>query len=464
MSLPPKPATVREVWRLIGQLKDKKAPGFDLITKEILKELPKRAVVFLTTLFNGILRTQHYPDLWKVSQIIMMRKMGKPANEVTSYRPISLLPTLSKLFEKVLLRRILPILTETKTIPDHQFGFREQHSTVEQAHRVYDRIRKALEEKEYCSSAFLDIQQAFDRVWHEGLLHKIKTSIPHSYFPLLKSYLTNRLFQVKEGDMASPMYEIRAGVPQGSVLGPILYTLYTADLPTVPGVVTATYADDTAILACNREPNIASFQLQKGLNLIKKWLQDWRIRASATKSVHVTFALRKGNCPPVKLGIDVLPHSDCVKYLGLHLDRRLTWKEHIKAKRQELNLRYRDLHWLMGRNSKLSIDNKLLIYKATLKPVWMYGIQLWGSASNSNISMLQRMQNIILRNIASVAWYVTNSEIHKHLEMNTVKEEILSTTSKYKSRLRNHPNELATQLTVRSYNKRLKRKDILQIE
>lgn len=363
------------MWGVIKTLKNKKAPGFDLITKEVLKELPKKAVTFLTTLYNGILRVQYFPRLWKISQIVMIHKLGKPAHEIASYRPISLLPTLSKLFEKILLRRLLPILASNHTIPDHQFGFRLQHSTVEQVHRVCDVIRNTLEGKEYCSAVFLDIQQAFDKVWHSGLLYKIKCNIPHSYYLLLASYLSNRLFQVREGDATSSFHVIRAGVPQRSILGPILYTMYTADLPEVPGVMTATYADDTAILARNKDSTAASDTLQRGLDEINVWLGKWRIKASVNKSVHATFTLRRGDCPPVTLGDNILTHNDSVRYLGNHLDRRLTWKKHIKCKRDELNIRHKNLYWLMGRNSKLSVDNKLLIYKSILRPGWMYGIQ-----------------------------------------------------------------------------------------
>lgn len=417
-----------------------------------------------TTLLNAMLRLQHFPDLWKVSEILMVHKYGKPATQKESYRPISLLPTMSKLFEKILLTRIRPLLKACNAIPDHQFGFRRQHGTVEQVHRVCNHIRKSLEEKLYCSAAFLDVQQAFDKVWHKGLLCKIKNVLPHSYFPIFQSYLTDRLFYVKESTDTSPLYDIRAGVPQGSVLGPVLYTIYTADLPTVAGVTTATFADDTAILASNKEPAQASHQLQLGLNKIHDWLNQWKIKASAAKSVHVTFALRPGNCPPVQLGETTLPHSDCVKYLGVHIDRRLTWRQHIDHKKQELIIKHRNLNWMLGRNSRLCMDNKLLIYNMVLKPIWLYAIQIWGSASDSNIQIIQRQQNKILRSIANVPWYVTNAEIHQYLKANTVMQEIRNASESYKKRLLNHPNELARQLSTRNYVLRLKRQNIHELE
>lgn len=301
-------------------------------------------------------------------------------------------------------------------------------------------------------------------MWHKGLLFKIKKNIPHTYYPLLKSYLEDRIFQVKEKGATSKFYDIQAGVPQGSVLGPILYSLYTADLPEMEELTTATFADDTAILARNSDPQLASEVLQKGLNKITDWMSEWRIKASATKSVQVTFTLRKGNCPPVKLGDSYLPHNDTVKYLGLHLDRRLTWQHHIKNKRAQMNMKFRNLSWILGRNSKLSIDNKLLIYKAILKPIWMYGVQLWGCTSNSNIATIQRAQNMMLKTIGNTPWFITNKEVHEHLQMSTVKEEIRSTAAKYKARLAHHPNQLAAQLPQQSYHKRLKRQDIQTLD
>ncbi|KAG7296733.1 hypothetical protein JYU34_020641 [Plutella xylostella] len=463
LELPVKSATPSEVRKEIRRLENGKAPGYDLIDKKVLLELPKKAIVFLTVLFNRIFYLEYFPKHWKVSQIIMIHKYGKPEDQAASYRPISLLPIMSKLLEKLILSRIRPIL-EGKIVPEHQFGFRQRHSTVEQVHRVCDKIRKSLEQREYCSSAFLDIQQAFDRVWHKGLLCKIKMMLPHNFFGLLESYLSDRLFQVRESDCTSGFYELKAGVPQGSVLGPVLYTIYTADLPETPGVTTATFADDTALLASDRDPIVASEKLQEALDSIDLWLKTWRISASASKSTHITFTLRKENCPPVSLGNQILPHKDSVKYLGMQLDRKLLWNKHIKAKRDEVNKKFKSLYWLLGKNSKLSLDNKLLVYNTIIKPIWTYGIQLWGSASISNINIIQRAQNAILKSVSNAPWFLTTNELHDNLQMTTVKEEIKRFEKSYKDRLVNHPNPLATQLLQPSYTKRLKRRCILNIK
>lgn len=224
--------------------------------------------------------------------------------------------------------------------------------------------------------------------------------------------------------------------------------------------MTATFADDTAVLASNKNPEEASRSLQNHLDKIYNWMCNWRIKASASKSNHITFTLRKEDCPPVKLGHDTLPHNTVVKYLGFHLDRRQTWKHHIKKKRDELNHRFRSLYWLMGGKSKLSLNNKLIIYKAILKPVWTYGIQLWGSAKHSNIEILQRFQNSVFKTITNAPWFTKSTEMHEYLEMPSVKEEVKTVIKSYRERIIRHENELAKMLNEPLPKRRLKRHHI----
>ena len=121
------------------------------------------------------------------------------------------------------------------------------------------------------------------------------------------------------------------------------------------------------------------------------------MKANEAKSVQVTFTLNKITWSPVKLNNEHLPQADEVKYLGIHLDRRLTWHKHITTKRKQLDLKLRNLYWIIGRKSLLSLENKLLVYKVILKPVWTYGIQVWGTASNSDLEILDRCQSKMLR-------------------------------------------------------------------
>lgn len=155
-----------------------------------------------------------------------------------------------------------------------------------------------LECKKFCAAIFLDISQAFDKVWHQGLLFKLKKLLPHSFFQILRSYLQNRCFEVKINSETTPLNEILSGVPRGSILGPVLYLLFTADLPTHDNTITATYADDTALLSVHEDPHIASRVLQAHVYKVEKWLDKWRIKPNQGKSVHMTFTVKKNKHVP----------------------------------------------------------------------------------------------------------------------------------------------------------------------
>jgi hypothetical protein len=153
-----------EVKAIITNLSPTKSLGYDLITSRTLKELPTLGFQYLTQLFSAILLHGYFPAQWKVAQMILIPKLGKPPHSLSSYRPISLLPIASKVFEKLLLKRLLPLVEHGKLLPTHQFAFRPRHSTIEQPHRLIQGINDALDNRQYCSAAFLDISQAFDKV------------------------------------------------------------------------------------------------------------------------------------------------------------------------------------------------------------------------------------------------------------------------------------------------------------
>ncbi|GBP26472.1 RNA-directed DNA polymerase from mobile element jockey [Eumeta japonica] len=331
MCLPLKSVSPKETWREISKLQEGKTPGYDLVDAKLLKELPEKGIIHFAAICNACLRLAIFPGQWKIAQVVMIPKPGKPLHEASSYRPISLL------------------------------------------------------------------------------------SVP--------------------------------GVPQGSILGPVLYLIFTADIPTHEDTITATYADDTALLSVDKDSSTASAKLQAHVFKVENWLDKWRIRVNQGKSVHVTFTLRRETCPPIKLHNEEIPQSEDAKYLGMHLDRRLTWRKHIWTKRKQLDTQLRSMYWLMGRKSNLSHESKIAIYKTILKPIWTYGIQLWGTASNSNIEILERFQSKTLRTMLDIPYYVSNKYIHQDLRMNTVKQEIAKHSKNYQMRISTHVNELALNLT-----------------
>ncbi|VVC34843.1 Endonuclease/exonuclease/phosphatase,Reverse transcriptase domain [Cinara cedri] len=458
MTLPPKHIRPSDVEYAIKNSPRHKSPGYDLITAEVATQLPKKTLLLLTHIFNPILRLSYFPVLWKFSIIIMIPKPGKPPDSPESYRPISLLPLFSKIFERIILKRILPIIEAN--IPNTQFGFRHNHSTIHQVHRLVDKISYTLEKKLICTAAFLDVSQAFDRVWHEGLLFKLKSILPPYYFLLFKSYLENRYFSVRSGFSLSEVSPIHAGVPQGSVTAPLLFNLFTSDQPTTPNTTIGDFADDKALLAIHSDPEIASNLVQNHLNLLSTWYKDWGIKINETKSIHYTFTLRQIVCPPIFLNNVPLPTAQNVRYLGLHLDRRLTWATHTHNKRLALNNRSRQLRYLLT-SQHLNLKNKLLLYKLLLKPIWTYGIQLWGAAKKSNLNKIQIFQSKCLRQITKAPYFVSNHTLHKDLAIPTVQNVAKTFYKRTHSKFHSHRNPLITELSTNTIpgdpRRRLKR-------
>ena len=192
-----------------------------------------------------------------------------------------------------MLKRLKLIVEEKNLIPD-QFGFPQQHSMIDQVHLITNITEQSLEDTKVCSTIFLDVAQAFDKVWHEGLNYKLKLLLPVQYSRILESYISERYFRIKQEDAYSDLRKIQAGVPQGSVLGPVLYLLYTRDMPTFEKNIIATFADDTAIMAIGNNNNESTEKLQAAITKVQSWTRIWRIKLNEAKSANIH---QPSSCP-----------------------------------------------------------------------------------------------------------------------------------------------------------------------
>lgn len=165
-----------------------------------------------------------------------------------------------------------------------------------------------------------------------------------------------------------------------------------------------TFADDTALLAVGTSINETTNKLQKASDQVYKWTKNWKIKLNESKSVHINFTNKNiRNHLLVNINDTIVPYENNAKYLclGMTLDTKLKWKEHVKKKRSELGFKYKQLYWLLGHKSRLSMQCKMLLYKQILKPIWTYGLQLWGCAKQCHIKRIQTFQNKVLRNIVN---------------------------------------------------------------
>lgn len=392
----------------------RKAPGPDGIPNEALRRLPPRGIATLTRLFNGILRTGHFPSKWKLGRVIMLPKQGKNTLLPGSYRPITLLDTVSKLFEKLLLLHLRPHLQPRV----EQFGFRAEHSTTLQVARVLHDLAAARNKRERAAAVFLDMERAFDRVWHAGLLSKLATSTtPRRLVKIVATFLHGRTFQVAVEGALSTERTIRAGVPQGSCISPVCYCVYTDDIPVVDGVKLALYADDAAYYTTSLNPRHAVVKLQRALDALPEWLEKWRLAVNVAKTQALAVGIMKPT--PMTLMGEQVQWAPSVKYLGVKIDRSLSMTPHVLQAAAQARAARHLLRPVL--NSALPLRAKLGIYKAYIRTRLTYAAPAWYAlVSESNKKRLRAQQSLTLRTIVNAPRFVRNATIARDLGVESI--------------------------------------------
>lgn len=440
--------TPHEVTSLIKGLPSRKSPGFDSVTSLHLKNLPITAVTLLTFILNFFLSAAVFPTSWKNAKVITLPKPGKNPTYPQNLRPISLLSTISKLYERILLRRIWNHINLHQLIPHQQFGFRTGHSTVLQIQRVVEHITASFQRKQHTVALFLDVKEAFDRVWHNGLLCKlIQFNFPDTLVHCIADYLTSRSFQVYLEHELSPITPIKAGVPQGSVLGPILYLLYTADFPLHRSCQTAFFADDTLVYYSAKSLPFIIRILQGYVRQFEDWFTKWRININTAKTQAVIFSKRRVQLPQsISVFGNYINYELSVKYLGIHLDRRLTFKQHIDTIVAKAHVKLLRLYPLY-RSSKLSLKIKKVFYYSLIRSAILYACEAWGFAAKTHLLKIQRVQNRAARMITNSPRGLRIAQLHEDLGLETIQSIIIRRiTHLYGRYLQEHPNPLLNAL------------------
>ena len=326
------PVNQNEVHHIIKTFKNNKSPGADNIGPKILKEIAHEVIPPLTYIFNLSFSTGVVPDSLKLAKVIPIYKKGDKS-EPGNYRPISLLTVFDKIMEKLMCYRLRDFLQRNKILYEFQFGFRKRHSTILALMEVIDNIYQHLDQHEFIMGIYLDLQKAFDTVNHDILLYKLHNygirGVVHQWF---ESYLTNRHQFTSIGDTCSYTGHITMGVPQGSVLGPLLFLLYINDIcSAVPGAKVKLFADDTNLFLYEKDLLSLYAKANASLEYLSKWFIANRLSLSVEKTCYTVFGAKHLDLQNLELKIDnktIHLVASC-KYLGVIIDSNLTWQEHI---------------------------------------------------------------------------------------------------------------------------------------
>jgi len=300
----------------------------------LLKALKEEITLPLTTAINKSLESGIFPDKFKIANVVPIFK-AKDKQEFSNYRPISLLSNVSKLLEKIVHRRLYKFMNDSNILYSSQYGFRNNHSTIQAITELVGNILKGFDKKEVTLSIFLDLSKAFDTIDHSILLNKLEhygiRGLPLQW---LKSYLSGRRHYVEYKGVKSDLMSVSCGVPQGSVLGPLLFIIYTNDLANVSKLIsTILFADDTTLYCTGKDLNILVNNVNRSLIDVVDWFRANKLSLNICKTNFILFHSR--NMDMSQTNIDLVMgdiHIERVnngKFLGMILDNLLEWQSHI---------------------------------------------------------------------------------------------------------------------------------------
>ncbi|MCG8032729.1 MAG: hypothetical protein JAY75_14385 [Candidatus Thiodiazotropha taylori] len=397
----------------LSALDTTKATGLDGIGPRLLKIAPHILAPSITNIINKSLESGIFPSAWKEAKVSPIHKTGSK-DDVNNYRPISILPTLSKIIEKWIQKKLMTFLDKHSLLHKHQSGFRAGHSTESALIRMTDEWLKAINDGKLIGSVMIDFRKAFDLVDHELLLKKLQiykvNDVCLSWF---RSYLCNRKQQVIINGKSSSNNEVLCGVPQGSILGPLLFLIFINDLPLSLNNVDVSvdlYADDTTLYGSGVDKKSLESSLQKALDLTHTWCQEngMLINTDKTKLMLITSRQKRNNLADEHLKVTYenldLQISCSEKVLGVHIDQNLVWNSHF----QHVSKKISSYLWLLSQiKTYLSVEHKLLFYNSYIKPHLEYCCIVWGNSSNFNTQKIDRLQRrackyILERNYVSL--------------------------------------------------------------
>lgn len=400
------------VLEIINGRKNKSAVGLDKIPNRLLKMLDVRILDTFVIIFNHLLALGYFPECWKKALVIPIPKAGKDLSITSSWRPISLLSCLSKIYERVVAERLKSFANSNNSIPNHQFGFRAGHSTCHPLGLLQNKINCGLNSNKITTLICLDIRAAFDTVWHNGLLYKLnRLKFPNYIISIISKFLINRSFIVKLGNSYSVPKQILAGVPQGSVLGPILFNVSNYDIPLSADFDLLQFADDTAVAISYDSAKGIESKINKYLFTLNKWYYNWKFILSEDKSELIHFVGSVRQIGPgrrrtarnfnIKINGTRILHTKSIKYLGVHFSANNRFNVHINQALTKFQKAKNIIGYLMY-SQLINVRFKRLLYTVYLRPLLSYAAPVWLNPSNISSHQVERLRIVERKTIRQV--------------------------------------------------------------
>ena len=415
-----------EIINLINKLDTKKASGHDEFSAKFLKLCKPYISEQLSEIFNHSITNGVFPDLLKIARVTPIFKKGDK-HEISNYRPISVLSLINKLFEKIIHKRLYKYPTKCNIIYQYQFGFREGHSTVQALTEITDRIKNAIDNKMLTCGIMIDLTKAFDTVNHNILLKKLYNyGLRGNVYKLFKSYLTNRKQYVKIKNENSDLKSISCGVPQGSVLGPLLFIIYINDLAyNCKEGIFRIFADDTGIFCHSHDLNSLIVKAKIVLKHIMEWFKLNKLTLNISKTCFIIFRSNRYNSINIPDSITydniTIFRESQAKYLGLILDEHLNWNAHITDLCNKLKRLFPTFYNI---RSYLNEDHIKTLYYSMIHSRINYSCIVYGLTSNENLNKLQILQNKLLKVILKKPYMYPTNALHNELSILQVKDII----------------------------------------
>ena len=393
------PVDENEVKRIILNLKNS-SPGHDGMSSKVIKQTYHIYLPVLVHLLNLSITQGYFPPKLKIAKVVPLFKSGN-SELLSNYRPVSILPCLSKIFEKIIYTRIMTFFEDKKLFSENQFGFRENRGTTLAILTLINKVVTGFNENKNTLGVFLDFRKAFDTVNHKILLKKLdKYGIRGNCLKLIESYLSNRQQFVQINEVNSSMQSIHCGVPQGSILGPLLFLCYINDISLITKkTFIVLFADDSNVFVQGADLNNMVETLNMELEKINKWLVVNKLSLNIDKTFYMLFRSQRLATELTKEIYIAGKKIDKVKYirfLGIYIDESLTWEYHSSHIRKKIAKGIGIIGKVRKYLSKVTLR---ILYFSFIHPYISFGIESWGCMLQCHMLPILKLQKRVIRMI-----------------------------------------------------------------